>query len=86
MIEQDVTRKSVVFTWDADLVGEDKETVELRAINPEDPEEVHTRELVNDGVAAIWFPSDYSGIADLEVVGSKGSDTGQVSVGDASED
>lgn len=73
------TRKAVLIEWDEDVKGE---TVDIRAVNPDDPDDPSWRTAKNDGkAAAINFPIDHHGDVELTVNGDEGtSDSGTISV------
>ena len=69
-----------VLTYDSALVQ--GETIDVRAINPDDPDDPSTRSgLKNDGVFVWTYPMGYSGITEFTVIGSEGGeDSGTVEV------
>lgn len=73
------SRKLVLIEWDEDVKGD---TVDIRGVNPDDPDDPSWREASNDGhSAAISFPAGYSGTVELTVTGDEGtSDTGTITV------
>jgi len=80
MVEVDLTRKAVNLSWDTEVATGD--TVDLRCTNPNNLEDVSTRDgLNNDGFAVVTFPADYSGECMVEITGSDGGvDTGTIEV------
>ena len=79
-VQVDLNRKAVNLSWDTGAVQGD--TVNLRCTNPNNLEDVSTRDgLKNDGYAVVTFPKDYSGECNVSVTGSDGGeDTGVIEV------
>ncbi len=79
MVTVSTDRRGVEIDWDTSLVQGD--TVTIRCVNQEDPDNPSTKETKNDGKATVTFPRDYEGSADVTVTGSdSGTDSGTISV------
>jgi hypothetical protein len=79
-VTKDKTKQGVPLKWDKDIVQ--GETADLRCTNPNNLEDVSTRDgTPNDGHAVVTFPADYTGECNVSVSGSDGGeDTGVVEV------
>jgi hypothetical protein len=84
-VELDLTRKAVNLVWDTSVATGG--TVDLRCTNPNNLEDVSTRDgITNDGYAVVTFPADYAGECNVTVTGSDGGvDTGTILVGETEE-
>ncbi len=76
----DLTRKAVNVAWDPGANTTDPVT--LVATNPDTGDESDRKGLVNDGLAVVTYPADYSGTSHIDILGPDGEvvDSGDIDV------
>jgi len=78
----EISNERVAYVLKYDLGEVEGETADLRCTNPENLEDVSTRDgIENDGNAIVSFPADYHGETEVVITGSDGGeDTGTIEV------
>lgn len=78
-VEISLDREAVELTYDKDAVEGD--TIDVRAVNPDDGDVSTRNGLQNDGRFTWTYPKGYAGTTEFTVSGSDGGeDTGTVEV------